>query len=179
MPLNIVPIVPGAAEGYYAKRAKMLSTAGQDSFDAENRLDSMLLIADETVVQLALTAADSVVDGIAYEEGIDGTTHAILTTDQPVFGYLSFWASRWARAEGHLTRGEISDAEDDIEGGPPNGSPEGVFRKMKTEAEKRIRAILVAKRGRQSIVGTGGHGIAVGYQPHVRPSCGIDPTVKG
>jgi len=167
----VVPTVVGAAVGYYADRSLVVITAGEENFNADFSLDADGGVANEGVVQLCLDNADSLVDEIALEEGVTfaGTPpHAIATNDQPLFRALQRWASRWARADGHQLRGEMGgqgdDGFDELATTSPKsgGGSEGLFRYMKSEAEKRIRKLLQAKVAGSSVgFNTGQDGIGV------------------
>lgn len=133
------------AEGYYAKRRQVLITAGTDNFNAAFNLDADSDIADETLVQEVLDLADQFVDDTAYELGVTKADddHYVLTTHEAYTG-LSYWASRWARAQGYLIRGVV--------GGDQSTGPEGQMTAMKSEASEKIRALLLAtRRGSYSV----------------------------
>jgi folate-dependent phosphoribosylglycinamide formyltransferase PurN len=67
---DTTPATPATtADGYYAKRAKVLLASGQDNFDAILQLDGSA-VADEAVVQGVLDDTDAYVDGRAAVAGI-------------------------------------------------------------------------------------------------------------
>lgn len=184
MPIHMSPIPAVPGDGYYAKRAIIVPTAGQEQFDAEFRLNPTALVADEDTVQLVIDLADNLVDGIGYQLGLEASAgnppHVVAIADEPVYTYICRFASRWARAEGNQMRGEPGDVPPDLPGAPATDAQptDGRFGRMKSAAEKAIRAILAAKRDRGRAVGQGGIGVGFNTNP-----CGggfpygIDPAV--
>jgi hypothetical protein len=180
-----------ADDGRYVKRSLLLAAGGQESFDAEFRLDPLAITADEAAVADIIRLGDNMVEAIAYKVGLnklDGgpgdAGWAIAVADEPVFTECSLWASRWGRAMAHAMQPE-SNAEagdrDDVEGTPPDaqaGQPEAGFVGARREAERKIKEILTAKYKRQQLAvitntpSTTDDIIAVGWND----ACGPLPT---
>lgn len=139
------------ADGYYVSRETVLRTAGTDNFNAAFNLDPDSTVADEAIVQEVVDQADRFVDSRALVLGVAaaGTDPHYVETSDPIFGMLSDWASRWARAQGYLLRGTTGDAQ---------ATAEGQMQAMKDEAEKRIDELL--KNKRWTVAGGIGFGLA-------------------
>lgn len=159
--------------------------AGQEQFD-QIRLDPDSLVADEILVEEVLNNADVFIDGEAFMAGLSlsatDPAHYVGQTD-PAYDYLCLWASWYARADAGILRGESGgDIPLETINGPPDTvqTPEGKYRKKKSEAERNIRAMLKAIRFRVAAT-AGGGGIGVGFSPKhpcgVPNTIGIDPIV--
>jgi hypothetical protein len=183
MPIILYPDAGGTATAYYPTEELARNTAGRDAWEQEANLDGVLVGVDPAVVQLALDNADTLIDGIAYEEGVRaaGTPpHYVATDDYPLFDNLRLWGSRWARADIRLLRGDQrGEVADNLTGTaalmPPPIQGESPFEKMKREAERRIRSLLKFKASVQSgsgEIGSGTWGIAVlTSDPMFPPGC--------
>jgi hypothetical protein len=171
MPIILTPNPEDS--GYYAILRYMKVVSG-GAFDKEFNLAPNALGYDPDLAALVQGMADTMVDSIAYEVGLtpDETAtgnHFIAPDNQPIFGALQIWASRWARAQGHLIRGEDygGDADDEALSGGDNtsgaGSIEGKMTRMRREAESRIKSLLTAYYERSQVAKAVRHnGIAVG-----------------
>lgn len=161
MPITLTPTPdPGTAEGYYAKRAKILLAAGTDNFNIALNLDNDSSEADEDTVQNVIDIADRFVDGRAIVLGVtfagdDG--HAVPTT-AAVFGPLSDEASRWAWTQGWRLRGDTG-------GGTAAGGIEGQMAGTRKDAERRIDELLGGYRQTQ-LTAAGADGMAL-----IHPGC--------
>jgi hypothetical protein len=190
---SIVPVPPTGGE-YYAKTAMILMHGGEESFNAEFRLDPQLVTADPDVVATVIQLADNTVEAIAYKVGLNknatgpGAGWAVAPDDEPVYTECSLWASRWARAQAHAMQPENNNDpgdRDDVEGSPPDGQagqPEAGFVGARREAERKIKEILKAKYERlklaEAVPQLGDDIIAVGWNDR----CGaipasIDPNI--
>jgi hypothetical protein len=168
MPLDLTPINPVLTDGYYAKRAKVVLIANQAGFDKDFNLDPSANIADETLVQEILDQADRFVDSRAAFWGLPvggSGGHYIATADLPLWGRLSDLASSWARARGHLLRGEQGEPRAGLFTAGQQGT-DGQFTKMRKEAEKEIDELL--RQRRDSSIAVGG---TPGMQAFSIPAC--------
>lgn len=171
-------------DGYYAPEAMIRVIAGS-AFDKEFNLNANATTYDPALLSFVQFMTDDMVDSIAYEIGLnpddsapDG--HYIAPTNQPIYGAIKIWASRWARAQGHLTHGEDAggDADDEaLLGGTDTSGPgsiEGKMTRMRREAEARIRALLKSYYLRSRVANKARHnGIGVGT---MGGSCGVYVT---
>lgn len=178
------------AAAYYATEELARNTAGRDNWEQEANLDGVLAGADPAVVALALANADTLIDGIAYEEGVTaaGTApHYVATNDYPLFDNLRLWGSRWARADVRLLRGDQhGEVADNLTGTaalmPPPIQGESPFEKMKREAERRIRSLLKFKASTQTgagALGAGTYGVAVLTSDPMFPAPWAEPLRSG
>jgi len=112
--------VPGEAEGYYAKHAKMKRKAGINNLAIYSNLDNNTTDEDEDILQEAMDEADRYVDARALVLGVtadDGVTDGhILATTNTYFGRVSDLASAIAVAELYRARGVTGDAQNTAEG---------------------------------------------------------------
>jgi hypothetical protein len=146
------------AEGYYAKRQKILEIAGANNFGAAFNLDNAETVADETLVQDVMDRIDRYVDsrarywGLAVEAGAT-TPHVIAATNAD-FGRISDLASADARVEGYFLRGSPQADENTPE-------PAGQMARMRKEAREELDEILSRIRQTQLAAAGGNDGIEV------------------
>lgn len=168
MPIELTPITSADADGYYAKRAMVIPTAGADNFEIEGDLNSDGG-TDEDSLQLLFDDTDGYVDMVAAEVGIApaDASHYVATSNRH-FVALSTAASERVRAKIHRMRGTTSEQTD---------GPEGQMTNMLERAEENIlRTLRVIATAAAAVTATetGIDGITV-----VEPECACYPTGIG
>jgi VIT1/CCC1 family predicted Fe2+/Mn2+ transporter len=144
-----------SAEGYYAKRAKMLLRAGPGNLASYSNLDSDTTAIDEANLQAAMDWADNYVDTRARVLGLTAdtaaTTPRMLATANTFFARVSDLASDIAVAYLYAARGFTGDTQETVE---------GQMADMDAKARKELDEVLDAARVQQAIDG-GSVGAAV------------------
>jgi hypothetical protein len=155
-----------SAEGYYAKRAKMLVRAGPGNLAKYSNLDNDTTAIDEANLQAAMDWADNYVDTRARVLGLTAdttaTTPRMLATDNVYFGRVSELASDIAVAYIYSARGFTGDSQQTVE-----GQMADMDAKARKELDEIIKAITSVDDDSTNDIGTfQSVGIAFG------PSCG-------